>query len=98
MAIDEFTKSQMDRADKANAALCLALEMLAYIISEWEHGTPCYEATEGVLHEDSPIGNALHLGDEQDAINDMLEAFFPPQNLKHIDPTTWGGRVETLKG
>ena len=27
---------------------------------------------------------------------DMLEAFFPPQNLKHIDPKTWEDRVGAL--
>ena len=89
----------MEQVSKArNDALCIALEMLAYLMSEWEAGTPCHGATDGVLHTDDYIGNALLLGDEEHSINLLLEKLFPVENLKHINPTTWEDRITALVG
>jgi hypothetical protein len=94
--MDDFTKSQIERGDKANTAFCLALEMLAYLYHEYENGEPCFSVSDGSLHEDDPIGNAIQLGTEEDSIIAILEAFFPNENVKAIDPKTWAKRVEEL--
>lgn len=96
MPDQSFLTVQEDRANKANAAFCLALEMLAYVYHAWENGEPCFAITDGEVHTDDPLGNAFRLFDEEDSIIKMLDQFFPTQNVRDIDPKTWDDRIDAL--